>query len=233
MSAPAGEPRIAARALLFDFGGTLDAEGVAWKDRFYRLAADEGLDAPREVFDRAFYAATDVLEGCIPASTGLPELVERIADGLASGLERDSGLLRRIGTRFLHDSQAQLAESAALLSDLNGRFRIGIVSNFYGNLQTVCAEAGLFPAAAVAVDSTIAGFKKPDPRIFQAALDALQVSAAEAVFVGDSLRRDMAGAAGMGMRHIWLRPASAAGDGPCCPGDATIERREDILRLEL
>jgi putative hydrolase of the HAD superfamily len=223
-----------ARALLFDFGGTLDAEGVPWKDRFFEAARREGLEISQAEFDPAFYGATDSLEGAIPASAGLRETVARIAEGLASRLGQDGGLLRRVGDRFTADSERQLAESAALLSRLSDRYRIGIVSNFYGNLQGVLDEAGLSPSVAVAVDSTLAGCKKPDPAIFRAALDVLGAAPEEAVFVGDSLRRDMAGARGMGMRHVWLRSESAAANGgPCCPGDLVIARLAEILRLDL
>jgi HAD superfamily hydrolase (TIGR01549 family) len=226
------EPR--ARALLFDFGGTLDAEGVPWKDRFFRLIREEGLELSQAEFDTAFYAATDSLEGRIPASAGFRDTVERVADGLATRLRREKDLLRRIGERFTAESLRQLSESAALLSRLHDRYRIGIVSNFYGNLQAVCDEVGLSQGLDVAVDSTLVGCKKPDPRIFRAALDALRVGPAEAVFVGDSLRRDMAGAREMGMRHVWLHSAGAAANGgPCCPEDPVIGRLTEILRLEL
>jgi putative hydrolase of the HAD superfamily len=222
-----------ARALLFDFGGTLDAEGVPWKDRFFRLARQEGLEVSQGEFDRAFYGATDSLEGNLPAHTGLRETVERVAGGLATRLARDSALLKRIGERFFEESSSQLAESAALLSGLATRHRIGVVSNFYGNLQAVLEETGLAPSVGAAVDSTIVGCKKPDPRIFQAALDALGATAEEAVFVGDSLPRDMAGARAMGMRHVWLRPETSANGDPCCAEDSVISRLSDLLRLEL
>ncbi len=225
-----------ASALLFDFGGTLDAEGVPWKERFYRLAGEEGLEAPQEEFDRAFYGATDSLEGTIPRAAGFRETVERVAGGLAVRLGREEALLRRVGDRFADDSLRQLAESAALLARLSERYRIGIVSNFYGNLHAVLDEARLTPSIGVAVDSTLVGFKKPDPRIFQAALDSLNAAPSETVFVGDSLKRDMAGARAMGMRHVWLRPASAAangGGGPCCAGDDVIARLSELSRLDL
>lgn len=45
---------------------------------------------------------------------------------------------------------------------------------------------------------------KPDPRIFQEALDQMQVTAAEAVMVGDSLPHDVLGARQVGMRGVWL-----------------------------
>ena len=156
----------------------------------------------------------------------------RVAAGLAERLEREPALLKRIGDRFAEDSVRQLAQSAEMLSRLRERYRIGIVSNFYGNLQAVLEETGLAPSVSVAVDSTLAGCKKPDPRIFQVALDALGASPEEAVFVGDSLRRDMTGARGMGMRHVWLRAAEADG-GCCCPEDAVIGRLAELTRLEL
>ena len=226
--------RTPARALLFDFGGTLDSEGLPWKERFYRAAREEGLEVPQPRFDRAFYDATDPLEGTISRAAGFRELVDRVADGLAAGLGRESALLRRIGDRFTADSLRQLSANAALLSRLSDRYRIGIVSNFYGNLQAVCDEVGLTPSIGVAVDSTLVGCKKPDPKIFRAALDPLGVAAEEAVFVGDSMRRDMAGARGLGMRHVWLRADSLAENGdPCCAGDAVIARLSEIERLDV
>jgi len=222
------------RVLLFDFGGTLDAEGVPWKERFFRIARGEGLDVPAAVFDTAFYGATDTLEGAIPRGAGYRETVERVADGLASRLGREASLMRKIGDRFTEDSRRQLVQSAALLSRLSERHRIGIVSNFYGNLQAVCDESGLSPSIGAAIDSTLVGCKKPDPRIFQAALDALGAAPADAVFVGDSLKRDMAGARAMGMRHVWLRPEGAAvNGGPCCPRDPVIPRLSALMELPL
>jgi len=42
--------------LLFDFGGTLDADGVAWKERFYALYRADGLDMANDAFAIAYYA---------------------------------------------------------------------------------------------------------------------------------------------------------------------------------
>ncbi len=230
MTDTVGRPRV----LLFDFGGTLDAEGVPWKERFFRVAREEGLNLPQEEFDAAFYGATDALEGTISRSAGFGETVERVSEGLAARLGREKPLWKRIRDRFTADSRRQLSESAALLSRLRKRHAIGIVSNFYGNLPAVCDEAGLSPSIGAAIDSTLVGCKKPDPRIFQAALDALGAAPADAVFVGDSLKRDMAGARAMGMRHVWLRSEGAAvNGGPCCPRDPVIARLSGLLELAL
>jgi len=66
-------------AVLFDFGGTLDADGVPWRERFRRLFRQEGVDIAPEAFDRAFYAADDALLGAIPGS-----LERKIVEDLGS-----------------------------------------------------------------------------------------------------------------------------------------------------
>jgi FMN phosphatase YigB (HAD superfamily) len=215
-------------ALLFDFGGTLDSDGVAWKDRFFALVADAGLSVERDRFDRAFYAADDALVGRLPRQLSLPQTVQRLSLDLARGLGGDSELARKIGTRFLDDTLAKLAANARVLEKLAERYRIGIVSNFYGNLEAICAGTCIGRYVDVAVDSETVGATKPDPRIFQAALDALATSADRAVFVGDSLPRDMEGARRLGMRHIWLHPGATTA---CCPSDTVIASVGELLRV--
>jgi putative hydrolase of the HAD superfamily len=190
-------------ALLFDFGGTLDADGVPWKERFFRLWKDEGEEVSREEFDRAFYAADDALVGALPATLPLAGTAARLARGIAAGL--------RTGGEAV---PARVAE------------------RFYGNLAAVCREAGIGALLSAAVDSADVGCSKPDAAIFRAALDELGKEASETVFVGDSFERDMAGARGVGMRHVLLagdfRKEPRCG---CCPGDPVIRRLADLEAL--
>ena len=46
---------------------------------------------------------------------------------------------------------------------------------------------------------------KPHPEAFRALLDAVGVEPAQAVFVGDRLHDDVAGATALGMRTVWVR----------------------------
>ena len=84
------------------------------------------------------------------------------------------------------------------MAALAPRFRIGVVSNFYGNLEAVLSEAGLLPFVTAAVDSSRVGAFKPDPAIFQAALARLDARPEESAMVGDSLNKDCAPAGGWG-----------------------------------
>ena len=213
------------QAILFDFGGTLDSDGVAWKDRF-RSAV--GFKGEAERFDRAFYAADDPLVGTIPRDLSLKETVERLSENLVRELGLDPATAARVANVFYREVLAKAATSARILERLAGRFRLGVVSNFYGNLTRVCADAGLAPHVRVAVDSAVVGAEKPDPRIFRAALDALETSADRAVFVGDSLPRDMKGARDVGMAHVYV---SAKKEAACCPGDPVIGSLAELLEM--
>ena len=218
--------------VLIDFGGTLDADGVAWKERFFRLWREEAGAIAPERFDPAFYAADDAVVGAVPPTLSFRETVERIVQGLARALNfNDPALVERIAKRFSDDAVARLHANRPQLSRLSARYRLGLVSNFYGNLTAVCAEVGIDRFFTVMVDSARIGCVKPDPRIFREALTALKAEPAQAVFVGDSLRRDMAGARGIGMPHIWLKSKTSQEVGPCCPGDPVIQRLEELGML--
>ena len=218
-------------ALLFDFGGTLDADGLPWKERFRALYRAQGVSSD-ESFDAVFYAADDALQGALSPTCGLRETVARLAAGVSAGLGvEDASLTARVAEGFVEASLAHLRRNHALLDRLRQRYRLGIVSNFYGNLDAVCAEAGIDALFDVVVDSTRVGTTKPDPRIFRHATTALGVAPEEATFVGDSPSRDMAGARSVGMRHVWLAGPGASAASPCCPGDRVIACLGDLDRV--
>jgi putative hydrolase of the HAD superfamily len=66
------------------------------------------------------------------------------------------------------------------------------------------------PYVDVLVVSEEAGISKPDPGIFQIALDRLEVRAGETVMVGDSWANDIAGARRAGIRAVWFNPRRLA-----------------------
>ena len=203
--------------LLFDFGGTLDCDGVAWKERMHAHYRSEGLALSPEEFAAAFYAADDPLLGSLPEDADLAVTVHRLARNLEAALaggegrdvsdNADSRRGSRIAANFLAEAEASFARNRPLLERLSRRYRLGVVSNFYGNLAAVCRGAGLAPPVGVMIDSQKLGAEKPDPAIFRAALDALGARAETTLMVGDSLPRDREGARRMSMEFVWIAPA--------------------------
>src|ERR1700694_4618828 len=109
---------VAPAVLLFDFGGTLDADGVPWKERFSRLFAEEAGAALN--FDRAFYDADDALVGAVPRDLSLADTVGLLARGVAEKLGQPKAAARVAG-RFLADARASLERSSEILGRLHGR----------------------------------------------------------------------------------------------------------------
>ena len=118
----------------------------------------------------------------------------------------DNARGQRVASRFLSEMSFAFARNRPVLETLSQRYRLGVVSNFYGNLEGACESSGLAPLFGAMADSQRVGAEKPDPAIFQAALTELQAKPETTVMVGDSLRRDYEGARRSGMRFIWIAP---------------------------
>jgi putative hydrolase of the HAD superfamily len=122
-------------------------------------------------------------------------------------------------TRFLEAEHAAwdparqiAANTPALLESLRGRgLKLGLVSNAFDPgwlLHRDLEQMGLAQRLDFAVFSSEVGKRKPHPAIFERALDALGVAAAESVFVGDRLYEDVRGAGELGMttvQALWFR----------------------------
>jgi HAD superfamily hydrolase (TIGR01509 family) len=202
--------------VLFDFGGTLDSDGVAWKERFHTLYRSQGLDLSADAFAPAFYAADDALVGALASTTGLEETIDALTTNLEAELARRGGGTghaeidrargQRVASRFLSEMSFAFARNRPVLEALSERYRLGVVSNFYGNLEAVCESSGLGRLFGVMADSQRVGAEKPEPAIFHAALAELQAKPETTIMVGDSLRRDYEGARRCGMGFIWIAP---------------------------
>ena len=106
---------------------------------------------------------------------------------------------------FCAISQEGWRQSRELLSRLRGRARLGVVSNYYGNLDVQLDEAGLSPLLDAVVESVHVGLAKPDPAIYRLAAKRLGVAPGDVVMVGDNFDRDCGAAKQAGLRAIWLR----------------------------
>lgn len=107
--------------------------------------------------------------------------------------------------------------------------RLGVVSNSDGRAEQALEAAGLRGYFDVVIDSTLVGYEKPDPRIFQAALDALGVAPEEALYVGDLYEIDVVGAGAAGMSAVLLTPGGAESKRPC----STAGSIEDVVNAIL
>jgi HAD superfamily hydrolase (TIGR01509 family) len=83
-------------------------------------------------------------------------------------------------------------------------FTIALCSNWGWDLAADVAGSGLAGFIDVFVTSAQAGYRKPHPRIYQTTLERAGFDAANAVFIGDSLRTDVLGPQRVGIRSVLL-----------------------------
>ena len=81
------------------------------------------------------------------------------------------------------------------------------MANFTGNLQRCLEELGLTTYFDAVADSGVIGCAKPDPRIFQAALNGLGGNSDGCWMVGDNPEADIRPAGELGFHSAWLAPA--------------------------
>ncbi|MHB2025501.1 MAG: HAD family hydrolase [Elusimicrobiota bacterium] len=216
--------------VLFDFGGTLDSDGLPWIDRFHPMYRRAGIESSPEAFQKAFHRADDALatrhrlEGL-----SLDETLALQAAGVLEILAPEkTDLAAALAEEFLEQSRKFLRRNRELLARLSKRFRLGVVSNFYGNLESVLRGEGMDGFFSVLADSGVLGVEKPNPEIFRHAVKALGAGIQDGWMVGDSLERDIRGAEGLGLAHAWLGAVPSA---PCCPRGARIKSLMDLEAL--
>lgn len=96
-------------------------------------------------------------------------------------------------------------DAVACLDALRGSYRLALVTNGASCLQREkLAATGLEEYFDTVIVSAELGVGKPDPAIFEHALDRIGVTAEQATMVSDSLTRDIDGATAAGMRGIWI-----------------------------
>jgi len=231
MSAPNGRrPRV----LLFDFGGTLDADGLPWARRFHSAYTEAGGQLDFPAFEPVYKASDEVLarlpdirrlgfRACIVAQVRC--LLPLLPDGsrLAARAELLVGAVHQPAVRIV-------ARNRPILEQLQQEYRLGIISNFTGNLRPCLDELGLSPLFAVASDSTVLGVEKPDPRIFHQTLDAIGASPEEAWMVGDNFEADIRPALRLGLHACWMAPPERR-PAPDAPAHARVGSLPEFVQV--
>jgi putative hydrolase of the HAD superfamily len=131
--------------------------------------------------------------------------------GIAGDLVEDAADFFRSARRR---TQLVDPDADAVVRDLARDHRLALVTNGAPDVQREkLSHTALAPSFGATIISGEIDIGKPDPRIFEAALAALDVSPEDAVMVGDSLARDVAGAHAAGIRAVWIDRATRE-DGP-------------------
>ena len=194
----------------FDFGGTLDGTGIPPRERRwqyyqragYSFSRDSLLAAHRETRTR-IAADPSARHMHLAQSARLWFEIE------ASILGVDQVGVAEWASEFIADEVDRLHQARDVLAALSSRHVLAVISNNIGNLATVLDDAGVAEYLSVIVDSTICGYRKPDPRIFSHCAEQAQFDdPSQCWFLGDNWEKDILAAKGAGWRPVYFCPDS-------------------------
>jgi len=217
------------KAVLFDAVETLIRPWPFVGSVYARAAAGHGLRCPARALEAAFRPAySELFPARFFGRSGLQtseprerrwwgRVVARTFERAGCGTPGATVIAAGLESFAHGDAWRPSAGAVATLRTLKARgLKIALVSNFDGRLHRVVAELGLKPFFDAVIVSSEAGWAKPSPRIYDAALAALGVEPGEALMVGDRPREDAAGATTAGLRALLYDPRGRA------PGPGSI-----------
>ena len=121
---------------------------------------------------------------------------------------------------------------ANALRQLHRTHRLGIVSDIWSHSERFhreLARVGIRELFEAIVFSSDIGIIKPSPKIFQKALETFDVDVPRVVYIGDSLRRDVAGAKSIGMAAVWIQQDQVSEEDIPVKPDLIISDLQDVL----
>lgn len=204
------------KAVLFDFADTLvNTERFDYDKCLGKMVQSllkNGLSVPFESFKRGYFDSRDRFYKRTEKTLEEQNFAERLTETLRSCSikvgaedERIRGATKAFSNCF---AKSLTIDSClpSLLEQLHKKFKLAVVSNmsFAEAIFQSLREFNIAHNFDAVIVSGILGWRKPSLKIFQKALQTLDVKAEEAVFVGDSPRADIEGARQLGMKTVLL-----------------------------
>lgn len=237
------DPPEEVRAVLFDAGLTL-IKPVRTVERIYaQYARSSGIPVAElvpqirhhfaELFGQARQDMASGADGYVASDEADRAMWRRLCFGVAEripGLTEDpEQWFEDLYGHFGEPSTWQMFDDARpTLQELSQRgLRLGIVSNWDTRLLRILEGLDFGVSWEAVMVSAQVGVRKPGPRIFELAMESLQVDPRHTVMVGDSVTDDIHGARAAGLTGVLIHRAEA--DPP--PDVPAVTSLQDLLEL--
>lgn len=229
------------KGLIFDYGGTLDSGGDHWSEIIWHAYQKAGIAVSKAEFREAYVFAERELarqRHILPAHDFHDmmlikmkiELEHLASQGLfaPASVEEKSAETAHI---CYEAARASVQSAIPVLDALSTRYPMVLVSNFYGNIETVLEDFGIRRYFGAIIESAVLGIRKPDPRIFEHGVKALGLLPEETLVIGDSYRKDIVPAESIGCQAIWLKGKGWTEEEDAQIHPNTIKRLNEVLEI--
>ncbi|MDD6210262.1 MAG: HAD family hydrolase [Bacteroidales bacterium] len=205
------------KGVVFDYGGTIDSNGVHWFEVLWGAFDSLGFPVSKEEYKQAYIHGerTLALNPIIrPEHTFLDVLHFKFEIQFKWLVENKFLIpadylpqILRISEKCYLFAKQSVDRARPLLQNIHKRYPLVLVSNFYGNVSSVLKDFCLFDCFDSIVESSVVGIRKPDPAIFALGVQRLGLQPSEVVVIGDSFSKDIYSASQIGCKTVWLRGA--------------------------
>lgn len=203
------------RAVIFDLGGTLSrsADQEEYRNAARQVAAI--CSAPIEKFVELWFANSARL------GTGHYRTWQDYIDYICGLLDIDvpqqhlakAAEINLAATRNQISAPHEGAVELLVYLKSNG-YKLGLISDCFYDVPKVWPDTPYAPHFDVALFSCEVGMNKGNPRIFQIALETLDVEPEKCIYIADGMRNELSNAAGLGILAVQLHIPGEIYDSP-------------------
>ena len=203
------------KGIIFDYGGTLDTNSRHWSEVLWSKYEEYHVPVGKADFREAYVYGErtlariplvkpednfhDVL--CIKTKLQMEYLIEQ------GKLEQTDAMeyAVKIADSCYQYVLSVLEKTRPVVQSLSRKYKLVLVSNFYGNIRSVLKDFELDDFFSDVIESSVVGVRKPDPAIYRLGVEVLKLPAENVLVVGDSFSKDMVPAKTVGCKVAWLR----------------------------
>ena len=209
---------------IFDYGATIDTPGNHWGKTIWHAYERAGVPIFEDTFREAYVYAERYLGShavISPTDTFHTTLSQKLRlqlehlgyfseehrDNISEGNLSESALLHQQLLDDLYSMTVRnISESRKVIKALHEQGHVlGVVSNFYGNIEAVLEEFNLRQFFTAVVESATEGIRKPDPRLLALCMERMKAKPEETIVIGDHLTKDILPAKKLGCKAIWIK----------------------------
>lgn len=229
------------KGIIFDYGGTIDSHGDHWSEVIYDGYINAGLKIDKVQFRESYvYAERELARTrhILPQHNFYDLLLIKmqleLSDLAARGIieQGDVEKYAQPIAKYCYDcARSSCEEARPVIEQLSKRFPLMLVSNFYGNVETVIRDMGLREYFQGVIESAVVGVRKPNPTIFKLGVVALGLNPEDVLVVGDSFRKDIEPSLSLGCQVAWLKGKGWTAEEDAQMHPSIIGSLNDLLSL--
>lgn len=227
------------KGIIFDYGGTIDSRGLHWSEVIWDGYQACGVGIDKAVFRDAYvYAERELarVRHILPNDNFHDLLLKKmkielqwLVDKGHVAEEATEAFAEPIADYCYDAARNAIADARPVLEELASRYPMMLVSNFYGNVDSVLRDFDLRRYFKGVIESAVVGIRKPDPTIFRLGVVALGLEPEEVLVVGDSLKKDILPARSIGCHVAWLKGKGWTAEEDLQTDPSVIKNLSDVL----